>query len=259
MMATVHCPRCDFANPARLRFCGNCGHRIDERYPKVSPFVSLPSYHPSQHLTPEAFARFQEAVRQSCGHEHNVVVLVADLVGYTALSKKLDPEDLFSLINRYLAILIEVVYRHEGVIDRFTGDGIMALFGTPTPRASDPQRAMLAAIEMRGELERLSVEIRSEMEVDIQVRLGVHYGAIIYGRVGVNLDEETSVMDYTAIGDTVNLASRLEQAAGPNDTLVSQAVYRHTHDLIEYEAAGPLHFRDYGESVPAYRALGLRS
>ena len=256
---TTNCPQCNFNNPAGFRYCGYCGQRLDEEFPKIPPFVSSPSYHPSQALEADAFEQFQAAARQARKELRNVVVLFADLGGYAALSNQLDPEELFSLINRYLAVLIEQVYRYEGIIDKFTGDGIMALFGAPIAHGNDSERAVRAAIEIRRALNDLDNEIRGELGVEIHVRLGVHCGAVIFGQVGINVSEAVSVMDYTAIGDTVNLASRLEQAARPDSTLVSQAVYEQTQELIEYEPIPLLSLKGYNELVPAFRVIGLKS
>jgi adenylate cyclase len=252
------CLHCNFSNPGDFRYCGNCGRLLREGYPKIPAFVSSPSYHPSQTLPPEVYEQLQAAARRARGERRDVAVLFADLAGYTSLSARLDPEEVFSLINRYLGVLIEQVYKYGGVIDKFTGDGIMALFGAPVTHDDDAERAVRAAIEMCGALDRLGAEIRSEMGVDIQVRLGAHYGAVILGEVGVYLNEAVSVIDYTAIGDTVNLASRLEQAAEPNSALVSQEVYERTRERIEYESLLPLILKGYGEPVPAYRVIGLR-
>jgi adenylate cyclase len=252
------CLHCNFANPEGFRYCGNCGRLLREEYPKIPPFISSPSYHPSQTLPPEEYEQFQAAARRARGERREVAVLFADLVGYTSLSTRLDPEEVFSLINRYLGVLIEQVYKYGGVIDKFTGDGIMALFGAPVTREDDAERAVCAAIEMCGALDRLGAEIRSEMGVDLQVRLGAHYGAVILGEVGVYLNEAVSVIDYTAIGDTVNLASRLEHAAEPNSALVSREVYERTQARIGYASLPPLILKGYGEPILAYRVIGLR-
>ncbi len=253
------CLHCNFTSPEGFRYCGNCGRLLREEYPKTPPFVSSPSYHPSQALPPDVYEQFQAAARRARGERRDVAVLFADLVGYTSLSTRLAPEEVFSLINRYLGVLIEQVYKYGGVIDKFTGDGIMALFGAPVTRDDDAERAVRAAIEMCGALDRLGAEIRSEMGVDIQVRLGAHYGAVILGEIGVYLNEAVSVMDYTAIGDTVNLASRLEHAAEPNSALVSREVYERTKERIVYESLPPLVLKGFGRPVPAYRVIGLRA
>ncbi len=257
-MTTDTCQHCRFENPAGFRYCGNCGRPLAAAFPKVPPFVSSPAYHPSQALSSGAYERLKAAADQARGERRNVVVLFADLHGYTALASQMDPEEIFTLINRYLGVMIEQVYKYEGIIDKFTGDGVMALFGAPVAHENDTERAVRATIDMQTALSALNAEVTSEIGVDIQVRLGLHYGAVIFGRVGVDLDEAVSVMDYTAIGDIVNLASRLEQAAEPGTALVSQAVYERTKPLVEYEPVHPLVLKGYSEPVPAYRVVGLR-
>lgn len=257
-MPTTSCPYCKFENPGSFRYCGYCGQLLEAEFPKVPPFISSPSYHPRQTLSRTEFEQIQSEAKLARGERRHVVVLFADLCGYTALSNRLDPEEVFSLINRYLAVLIEQVYKYGGVIDKFTGDGIMALFGAPIAHENDPERAVRATIEMNNALSRLNAKIRSEMGVKLQVRLGVHYGAVIFGQVGINLGEAVSVMDYTAIGDTVNLASRLEQAADPDSTLVSQVIYEQTKAIADYQPVLPLTLKGYAQSVPVYRVLGLK-
>jgi len=256
---TITCPHCKFAeNPAGFRYCGNCGRALQDPFPKVPPFISSPSYHPSQALSTEAFEQFQAAAQQARGERRNVVVLFADLCDYTLFSHQMDPEDVFSVINRYLGVLIEQVYKYEGIIDKFTGDGIMAIFGAPIAHENDAERAVRATIEMQNELRHLNVEMAGETG-KVRVRLGLHYGAVIFGQVGINLDDAVSVMDYTAIGDIVNIASRLEEAAEPGSTLVSQAIYERTQALIEYEPVPPLTLKGVGEPVPAYCVVGLKA
>ena len=159
----VTCNHCDFTNPAGFRYCGNCGRPLGEEFPKVSPFVSSPLYHPSQVLSPEEYQQFQIAARQVSGERRNVVVLFADICDYTVLSQQVGTEEVFTIINRYLAVLIEQVYKYGGVIDKFTGDGVMALFGAPVAHEDDAERAVRATIDMRSALNRLNDEINHEM------------------------------------------------------------------------------------------------
>ncbi len=253
------CPYCHFDNPAGFRFCGNCGRALQSDLPKVPPFISSPLYHPSQALSPDAFQRLQSAAKELRGERRNVAVLFADLCNYTRYSQHRDPEEVFATINRYLGVMIEQIYRYEGVIDKFTGDGVMALFGAPLAHENDAERAVRACIGIQVAVGELNHAIRAETGAEIQVRLGVHFGSVVFGQVGINVDETLSVLDYTAIGDTVNLASRLEQAAKPGGALVSEAILQRTKALFEFEPTPDLALKGYAEPVPAFSIVGLKA
>ncbi|MBN1317243.1 MAG: tetratricopeptide repeat protein [Anaerolineales bacterium] len=225
--------------------------------PRVSPFVVSPLYHPSQVLSTEEFQRLQTAAQNAGGERRNVVVLFADICDYTTLTQQVDPEDVFSLVNRYLGTLIEQVYQFGGVIDKFTGDGVMALFGAPIAHENDAERAVRATIEMQESVRVLNDQVRKEDGVNIAVRFGLHYGSVIFGQVGINLGQSLSVMDYTAIGDIVNLASRLQQAAEPGTALASQSIYDQTKALFEYQRIPSLNLKGYSRPVAAFKLVGL--
>lgn len=251
------CQQCGFENPTGFRFCGNCGRALSTDLPRVSPFVVSPLYHPSQVLSAEEFQQLQQAAQKAGGERRNVVVLFADICDYTTLTQKVDPEDVFSLVNRFLGTLIEQVYQFGGVIDKFTGDGVMALFGAPNAHENDAERAVRATLEMQKSVRALNEQVQKEAGVDITVRFGLHYGSVIFGQVGINLGQALSVMDYTAIGDIVNLASRLQQAAEPGTVLASQSIYDQTKALFEFQQVPPLNLKGYSKPVAAYKLVGM--
>ncbi len=164
-----------------------------------------------------------------------------------------------SFANRYLGVLIEQVYKYEGIIDKFTGDGIMAIFGAPIAHENDAERAVRAAIDIQAGLRKLNSELHNAFGVEVQARLGLHYGAVIFGQVGVNLGDALSVMDYTAVGDIVNLAARLERAAEPGAIIVSRAIHDRTKALIEYHPVHPLTLKGLERPVEAFRVVGLKA
>jgi class 3 adenylate cyclase len=139
------------------------------------------------------------------GERKLVTVLFADVVGSTSIAERIGPEEMRTLIDRCFGHMLEGVHRYEGTVNQFTGDGIMALFGAPLALEDAPRRAVLSALEIQRAIARDRAELG-----DLQVRIGIHTGLVVVGRIGNDLR-----MEYTAIGDTTNLAARLQSVAAP--------------------------------------------
>jgi class 3 adenylate cyclase len=185
------------------------------------------------------------------GERKQVTVLFCDLVGSTSIAERLDPEEYRELIDRYLERVFPEVYRFGGIVNTLVGDGLMALFGAPIAHEDDPRRAVRAALAIRETLATLADSVRTERGIELQARIGIHTGPVVVGTVGNSFK-----MDYTAIGDTTNLASRLETAARPGTILVSEATYRLVRGFFVVEPTGPLDVRGKSEPVTAYEVLG---
>jgi len=199
-------------------------------------------------------AKVARAGLRAEGERREVTVLFADVSDFTTLASGLDPEEVYNLVNRCLELLVEQVYRYEGIVDKFTGDGLMALFGAPLAHENDVERAVLAALGMQNALRALNVELRRQRRPTIGLRIGLHAGPVIAGKVGSDLR-----MEYTVIGDTVNLAARLQKAASPGTILVSQAVYQPTALLFDYRSLPPITLKGFPGEINAFEALGLSS
>ena len=197
--------------------------------------------------------RLRQAGIDAAGQRRNVTVLFADLTNYTKVTQSLEDEGVFELIKRYLQVLAEDVYHYEGVVDKFTGDGLMALFGAPIAYENTAERAVRAALDMQAGIAMMRAGFLDEYGVDLQMRIGLNSGSVIVGNIGVE-----QMMDYTAVGDTVNLASRLETAADPGTILVSEAVYRQTKALFAFKEIPDLQLKGYAEPITAYRVLGIK-
>ena len=197
--------------------------------------------------------RFQEAGLEAAGQRRNVTILFVDITGYTALSRKVDDEEVFYLIRQYLEQLAEDVYRYEGIVDKFTGDGLMAIFGAPIAYENNAERAVRAALDMLVGVGQLRQLAQIDYDVDLQVRIGLNAGEVVVGGVGSDV-----MMDYTAIGDTVNFASRLEGAAQPGSVYVSDSVYRQTKAIFDYDPRPSLTLKGYMHPVTAYRLTGVK-
>src|SRR3972149_2408173 len=144
------------------------------------------------------------------GERKLVTVLFADCVGFTALSTRLDPEELHAGMGGWFRHMLDPVHRYEGTVNQFTGDGVMALFGAPISHEDHAVRAVAAALAMQAAMARYAEALRVERGLDFAVRIGLNTGPVVVGRIGDDLR-----MDYTAQGETVNLAARLQGAAPP--------------------------------------------
>lgn len=177
-------------------------------------------------------------------------VLFADVVGFTAMSEQMDPEEVRDAMNRAWTLVDDAITRHGGHIDKHIGDAVMAVFGVPTSREDDTLRAVLAALDMQAALRDVT-EALGRDDV-LSMRVGLHTGLVAWGRVGTTGEE-------SAMGNTVNLASRIEQAAPPGGIVISEASHRHVRGVFEVHALPPRELK--GQSVPVtmVQVLGVRS
>lgn len=197
--------------------------------------------------------RFRRAGLQAAGQRRNVTVLFADLTDYTGLAEKIDSEELFEIIQQVINMLVAAVYRYDGMVDKIVGDGLMALFGAPIGHENNAELALRAALDMQSGLESLNRTLQHQIGQNLQMHIGLHSGTVIVGSVGSNM-----LMDYTAIGDTVNLAHRLEEVAEPDTILASESVYRQTRMLFNFVAVPVLFLKGIHRPVTGYRLLGVK-
>jgi len=183
------------------------------------------------------------------GERRQVTVLFADLVGYTALSNQLDAEEVHELLGSFFACADRIVEEHEGHIDKHIGDCVMAVFGAPIAHGNDAERAVRAALAIRDAMPELSARLGRP----ISVHVGVAGGQVLASGIGSVRHRE-----YTVTGDTVNLASRLTDAAGSGEILISESVQRALAERLDCVEAGTLAVKGFVEPVRAWRLLGLR-
>ena len=169
------------------------------------------------------------------GINQQVTVLFADIRGFTAISEKENPEKVVTLLNRYFSAMTEIIFEHGGTLDKYIGDGLMAIFGAPTAGAEDALNAVKAAVTMQKRLAQLNSELYAEGYGTIAIGIGLHTGEATIGYIGSNKRSE-----YTAIGDTVNLASRLESNAAGGQILMSEATAAASGNLIPVNVREPL-------------------
>jgi len=187
------------------------------------------------------------------GARREVSVLFCDVRGFTTMSERLSPERVVSFLNDFYTLMIGLTFKHDGTLDKFLGDGIMAIFGAPIAHPDHALRAVRAALDMQAGITRLSAERVARGEEPIAIGIGINAGEVVAGTVGT---EER--MEYTVIGDNVNLASRLTANAKTGQILVS----RRTRDLVEaavdVRSLGKIRVKGKDDEVDVYEVLGVR-
>jgi class 3 adenylate cyclase/tetratricopeptide (TPR) repeat protein/type II secretory pathway predicted ATPase ExeA len=244
------CPSCGAENPPGAKFCIECGTGLAGapapapaqrgRAPTGAPPAGSGAPAAPDHLRPSA--TLPEERRKA-------TVLFADLSGYTAVSERMDPEDLKAMVDRALQRLGQEVVRFGGTVDKYIGDNVMAVFGAPVAHEDDPERAVRAGLAMQaamGEINERIVGTAGTEGTEFALRVGINSGEVLAGRMGDG---------YTVIGDPVNVAARLQSAARPGSVTVGEVTHRLTRNAIEYTELEPLRLKGKSEPVPAWEAV----
>jgi class 3 adenylate cyclase/tetratricopeptide (TPR) repeat protein len=239
----ARCPQCATVLRAGARFCGGCGHRLAPSLVSAelspsgnppAPPVAAPSARPIASYTPKHLADKVLKARSAIeGERRQVTVLFADIAGFTSLAEGRDPEEVHQIVDRCFEAITAEVHRFEGTINQYTGDGVMALFGAPIAHEDSARRAVHAALGIQRAMRDLSGELEALKGPAIRMRIGLNTGPVVVGRIGDDLR-----MDYTAVGDTTNVAARLQQAARPGSVLVSESTLRAIGGFFETLALG---------------------
>jgi class 3 adenylate cyclase len=253
------CPNCGAAVRAEFRFCPECGTAIGVAKPAVDVPAPAPPIAPpgdrlgrlSQHIPRDLAEKIRGIQGTIAGERKLVSVLFCDLVGSMAIAEGMDPEEYRDLLDQYLELAFGQIYRFEGIVNQLAGDGMMALFGAPLAHEDAPYRAVQAAWEIQQALTEFNRELRGRRGVELKARIGINTGPVVVGTVGNDLK-----MDYTAIGDTTNLAARLQSLAAPGTILIADSTYRLVRGFFDVKPAGPLEIRGKSEPVTVYEVLG---
>lgn len=172
------------------------------------------------------------------GKRQDVTILYADVVNFTPLSESHEPEVVVGLLNELFTILTQIIFRHEGMVDKFIGDCVMALFGAPDPKEDSPERAVQTAIDMIRWLEVGNKKWKREYKVELKLAISIHCGEVIIGNVG-----SEKRMEYTAIGDAVNTAARMEKIAKTNQIVISEAIKKRLPARFSIQPLGSYELR----------------
>jgi len=274
----MKCPECQFDNPEGSNFCNKCGNKLETVCPecgKINPLdsnfcnvcghdLAVPSKEPPVELSfEEKLDKIQRYLPGGLtekilaqrgkieGERKQVTVMFCDMRGFTPLSEKLGHEEMYSIMDEVFETLIHKVIDYGGTVNKMTGDGIMALFGAPIALEDAPQRAIRSALSIQREMTKFSNRLKSESAIGpIKMRIGIHTGPVVVGTLGNDLRVE-----FTAVGDTVNLASRMQDLAEPGTTYVTEDAFKLTEGIFRFEALGERRVKGKKVPVKAYRVI----
>ena len=201
----MECPECQLELSEDPNFCKGCGYH----------FAETP-------LTPESFTGIDS-------ERKHVTIMFSDLSGYTAMTEKLDPEDVKEVMSKIFGEITEIIKKYDGFLEKFIGDAVMAVFGIPKAHEDDPVRAIRAAIEIRAAVEAVSPQFEETIGRPLTMHTGINSGLVVTGEV----DVEKGTHGLT--GDAINLASRLEGLAGVGEIVVGSATHKATQHQFAFQ------------------------
>lgn len=234
--AERRCPTCGKAVSATARFCESCGCRLDLNPAPQEPVTgmfALPAWPEERKIA---------------------TVLFADIVGFTAISSRLEPDQVREFANRCFEPLTQEITRRGGTVIKYIGDCIMAVFGVPRSAADDPRRALLAALAMTSRLAEVSDSIEKEYGAPISMRIGLNSGLVMVGTIGSGSNAAVDVM-----GSAVNLASRIQGVARPGEVVIGRSLFRQARKHFELEPMGSFTLKGIAEQIPIFTVVGLLS
>ncbi len=240
------CPQCGQYLPASAKFCNECGNALATIQKKSPVDYTNPQSYTPKHLADKILTS-RSAIE---GERKIVTVLFADVAGSTAISDRLDPDDVHQIMDGCFRILMDEIHKYEGTINQFTGDGVMALFGAPIAHEDHAQRACTAALSIQNALGDYQSKILDKYGVEFKMRIGLNSGPVVVGAIGDDLR-----MDYTAVGVTTNLAARMETKAEPGTILVPGDTQRMARDYFKFKVLGSVSVKGKEEAVEAYELL----
>jgi class 3 adenylate cyclase/tetratricopeptide (TPR) repeat protein len=267
----MKCPRCQHENPLQAKFCLECGARVALTCTKCrselpagakfclecgTPVASQATAEP-RFTSPEAYTpkHLAEKILTSKaaleGERKQVTVLFADLKGSMELLADRDPEEARKILDPVLERMMEAVHHYEGTVNQVMGDGIMALFGAPVAHEDHAVRACYAALRMQDAVRRYSQELRRARGVEVQIRVGLNAGDVVVRSIGNDLR-----MDYSAVGQTTNLAARMEQLAAPGSIRLTTGTVHLAEGFVQVTPLGPVPVKGLGEPVEVFELVG---
>ncbi len=240
------CLKCASENPLDARFCAQC----------ATAFASEAG--PLKASSTSSRSDIREAVENSesasiDGERKTITALFADINGSTDLEQNLDPEDARAIIDPALKLMIAAVNRYDGHVVQSTGDGIFAMFGAPLAHEDHPQRALYAGLKMQEELLRYGSKLQAEGRAPIEIRVGVNTGEVVVRSIATGDGQ----VEYTPIGHTTNLASRLQSLARTGTVAISEQTRKQVEGYFQLKPLGPTRVKGVGEPVNVYEVTGL--
>src|SRR5712692_1976132 len=236
---TNRCPHCEHENLPRAKFCGECGASLTA---EVQGLKSQVQSRESQSGRAERAA--------SAGERRQLTVMFCDLVGSTALSTQLDPEELREVVQAYQEMCAGIIHCYEGYIAQYLGDGLLVYFGYPVAHEDDARRAVRAGLEIVGALREAPLQ-SARLQQPLQVRVGIHTGLVVVGEIGSG-----SRSEQLALGETPNIAARIQGLAQPDTVVISAATQRLIAGYFACQSLGPQDLKGLPQALEVYRVLG---
>ncbi|MBI4962347.1 MAG: AAA family ATPase, partial [Desulfomonile tiedjei] len=248
------CPGCGKSVPPDSKFCLECGRSLiapgattlrkdlsfDEKLAKIQKY--LPGG-----LTEKILSQ-KERIE---GERRHVTIMFVDMKGFTPLTEKLGPEETFSLMDKVFELIIHKVHEYEGTVNEMRGDGVLAFFGAPIALEDAPQRAIRSSLAIHRELTRFNDKLKTEKNIPpVLVRIGINSGPVVVGTVGNDLR-----VQFTAVGDTINMAARMEQLAEPGTTYVTEDTFKLAEGYFRFEALGEREIKGKESPLKVYRVI----
>ena len=249
----LKCPECGSEIEGTEKFCGECGHNLTTPSEPVVKELSFDEkIDKIQRYLPKGLTEKILSQRDRIeGERKQVTVMFCDMEGFTQFTEKLGPEEAYAIMDKIYELLIHKVHDYEGTVNEMTGDGIMALFGAPIALEDAPQRAIRSSLAIHRDMVRLSDQLKQERGIPpIRMRIGVHTGPVVVGTLGNDLRVE-----FKAVGDTVNLASRIENMAEPGTTYVTDETFKLTEGFFQFEALGQKKIKGKEGTIKTYRVV----
>ncbi len=240
------CSNCRSELSERAKFCAECGHPVALGAAAQQRYASPDTYTP-KHLA-ERILTSRSALE---GERKQVTVLFADLKGSMELLADRDPEDARKLLDPVLERMMDAVHRYEGTVNQVMGDGIMALFGAPLAHEDHAVRACYAALAMQTAIHRYTEEVRRAQGIEVQIRVGLNSGEVVVRAISNDLH-----MDYTAVGQTTHLASRMEQLATPGTVRLTGDTLRLAEGFVTASSLGPIPVKGSPEPIEVFELVG---
>jgi class 3 adenylate cyclase len=247
------CPNCGHENAPGAKFCNNCGHKLSAG--SKPPGVSQKSSG-LERFIPQELAAKLDAARSSRameGERRVVTMLFCDVKGSTKAAEQLDPEEWTEIMSGAFEYMIQPIYQFEGMVARLMGDAVLAFFGAPIAHEDDPQRAVLAGLGIVEGIKEYRKDVKLNWGIEFDVRVGINTGLVVVGAVGSDLR-----MEYTAMGDAINLAARMEQTAVAGTVQIAEDTFSLVAPVFDVEELGGIEVKGKSEPVQTYQVLGRK-
>jgi class 3 adenylate cyclase/tetratricopeptide (TPR) repeat protein len=246
----MKCPKCQFENPEGLKFCGECGTKLERVCPKCNS-LNPPQFKFCGECGRELGegAQKEKIVPEPEGERKYVTAMFSDLSGYTAMSEKLDPEEVKEIMSRIFGEIAQVVTKYEGFIEKFIGDAVVAFFGVPKAHEDDPIRAIKVAREIHELVGAMSPEVEKKTGKPISMHTGINTGLVVTGEVN------TETGTHGLAGETINVASRLSTLAKAGEILVGHDTHRQAAGHFTFEDLEPTTLKGKTEPVQVHKVI----